>query len=372
MNAVESREILGKELNIAGIVGRNGKSTVAQMIAHCYLALEIENQLESATDFFNKMASESYEKNVKDVIMEVSECAIKEKVASYIDFNHLIFTNSSENADSDEKWTMMRPFVALPLEKTAIINIDDENGADLCDVTIAETLTYALNKTADINARNIKKTMDKTVFDLYYKGSFACRTEMPYFGTYNIYNALATVAHFIAEGYEPARVAQLLSDLPQIEGYFDTISTDTGIKVIIDYARTPEAVTAVLKSLVAVCQGNIITVIGADGNTNAIQRAAIGKKALAHSKQVIFTADNPRKEAPQNIIYDMMKGSIKQNYRICIDREKAIEIALKMAKPKDVVILLGKGHEQAQIIGGKMNVFCDKTTATYLVQKFEI
>jgi len=371
MNVIEDRKILGKELNIVGIVGKNGKSTIGQIIHHCYTALEIHSKLETVENL-NEILAESYEKKVKDVIIEVCLCAIKGKKASYIDFDSLIFTNSGKNIDADERWTMRRPFIALPLNKTAIINIDDEHGTDFCDVTVAKTITYALNKSADINARNIKLSIDKTRFDLYYKGNFMCKTEMPYFGIYNIYNALAAIAHLISIGYDPAKVAPLLSNLPQIEGRFDTFTTSTGIKVVVDHARTSAAVDAVLKSLAAVYQGNIITVIGADGNTNTAERTAVGKSALAHSKQVIFTTDNPRLEEPQGIIYDIIKGNIKQNYRICIDREKAIEIALKMADPKDVVILLGKGHKKTQTIGEKTSAFCDKTTAVYLAQKFEI
>ena len=372
MSVTENNKLLGKKINIIGIVGQNGKSIIGQIIHHCYFALEIDNKLESVAEFSNKIHDESYEKSTRDVIMEVCLCSIKEKKASYIDFDSLIFTNSSENADQDEKWTMMRPFIALPLDKTAIINIDDDHGADFCDVTIAKTLTYAITELADINACDIKMAIDKTEFDLYYKGSFACKAAIPYFGVYNVYNALAAVAHLVGEGYDPARVAQLLSSLPQIKGNFDTFTTHTDIKIVVDYARTAEGVTAVLKSLTTVCQGNIITVIGADDDTTTAQRAAIGKNVLAHSKKVIFTTDNPRTEEPQNIIYDLIKGNIKQNYRICIDREKAIEIALKMAKPKDVVILFGKAYEKTSTIYKNTNAFCDKTIAKYLAHKFEI
>ena len=372
MNLIENTKLLGTELNIVGIIGKNGKSTIGQMVHHCHLALKADSNSKISTEILNEMLPQNYEKIAKNVIMEVALHSIKEKKASYIDFDNLIFTNSSKNIDTDELWTMMRPFIALPIEKTAIINIDDEHGINFCDMTVAKTLTYGLNKTADINARNIKLAINKTKFDLYHKENFICKTKIPYFGIYNIYNALATIAHFTANDYNPAKIAQLLENLPQTEGRFDTFSTNTGIKVIIDYARTPEAVDAVLKSLATIGQKNIITVIGADGNTNTAGRIAIGKSVLTHSQKVILTTDNPRSEEPQSIIYDMIKHNIKQNYRICIDREKAIEIALKAAKPKDIVIILGKGHEKTQIIGKKTSVFCDKKTAKYLAHKLEI
>ena len=368
MHQIINRKIHGKEQNIVGIVGKNGKSTIAQILHHCYTELGISNKMESAAEFFD----ESYENPEKDVIIEVSLCAIKEKLVSYIDFDSLIFTNTGKDASLDELWTIKRPFIALSLEKTAIVNIDDELGAEVCDLTIASTITYAINKPADINARNIKLAIDKTEFDLYYKGSFVCRVETPYFGIYNIYNTLTVVAQLISMDCNPEKIALLLVDLPQIEGRFDSFVTKSEIRVIVDYARTSEAIGAVLKSLATVCPGNIITVTGADANTNAAERTAIGKNALMYSKQVIFTTDNARKEDAQSIIYDIIKGNVRQNYRICIDREKAIDVALNLAKPKDVVILLGKGHEKIQIIGEATRFFCDKKTALYLVEKYEI
>ena len=372
MTVTADRKILGKELNMIGVVGKNGKSIIGQIIHHCYLALGVDNKLGTAEEFLNKILPESYEKKIKTVIIEVSSCAIKEKKVSYIDFDSLIFTNSSKNAELDEKWTMRRPFIALPLDKTAIINIDDEHGADFCDVTVARILTYGLYNSAGLNALNIKLSIDKTEFDLYYTEKFVCKVEMPYFGLYNVYNALAAIAHFVSEGYNPVKIAQLFPKLPKIEGCFDTFSTDTGVEIVIDYARTSEAIGAVLKSLASVRGGNVITVVGVHGATTAIERAAIGKNAMVNSKQVIFTTNNPQTEEPQSVIYDIIKGNIRQNYRICLNREKAIEVALKMAKPKDVVVLLGKGYKDSKIIGEKMNVFCDKTTALYLAQKLEI
>ena len=367
MNAIENKKLLGKKLNTVGVVGKNGKSAIGQMLHHCYLALEINNKFESVAEFLNKIVSESYEKSIRNVIIETCLCSIKERKASYIDFDSLIFTNSSEYTDSDEKWTMMRPFIALPLDKMAIINLDDDHGAAFCEITIAKTLTYGIKNPADIIARDIKLAIDKTEFNLYYKGDFAHRVEIPYFGVHHVYNALATIAHLVGEGYNPVRIAKLFPSLPQIEGCFDTFTTDTDIKVIVSDARTLEAINTVLKSLVTVCLPNIITVIGVGEATNMKERVAIGKSVLAHSKKVIFTNANPQTKEPQSIIYDLIKESIKQNYRICIDREKAIEIALKMAQPKDVVILLGNRHDNNQ-----RTRFCDKATAKYLAHKFEI
>ena len=384
-----------KKLNMVGVTGTNGKTTVTHLIHYMYQALEIPNGLIGTNSYkipgagkvtnttpmslvLNKMLAATYENDTKNVIMEVSSHGIKENRVDHIDFDTFIFTNLSEdhldyhkNMD-DYMWTKMRPFIALPAHKTAIINIDDENGPYYCDVTIAKTLTYGLQASADFSARNINQKIDTTEFDLYHKGEFSCKTVIPYFGIYNVYNTLAAIAYFVSEGYNPERVSLLLKDLPRVEGRFDTFKTTSGIYVVIDYAHTPDAVENVLKSLAAVAKGDVISVLGAGGDRDRSKRAPMGKNALAYSKHVIFTSDNPRSEEPHSIIYDMLGGSVKQNYTLCIDREIAIEKALRMAKPNDVVILLGKGHEKIQIIKGKTNPFCDKTVAQYIIQKYEL
>ncbi|MCL1990872.1 MAG: Mur ligase family protein [Defluviitaleaceae bacterium] len=372
MNVTKNRTLVGNAFNITGIIGKSGKSTIAHMIHHCYLGLGIESETGTVTEILKKINDKSYEKKAKDVIMEVYQCDIKEKKVSYIDLDTLIFTNSGKDAEINESWTMKRPFIALPIDKIAIINIDDDQGLDFCNMTVAKTVTYGFNESADIQACYIKLAIDKTQFDLHYKGNFVCHIEIPYFGFYNVYNILATIAYFVSKGYEPVNISQLLSKLPQLTGRFDTFSTESQIRVIVDYARTPEATKSILTSLMAVCGGHVITVVGADGNTPRKTRELLGKNVLSYSKQAIITSDNPRTEEPQSIVYDMIKGSARQNYRLCIDREKAIEIALKMAKPKDVVVILGKGHETKQIVKDKVSFFCDKTTAKYFIRKLDI
>jgi len=384
-----------KRLNMVGVTGTNGKTTVTHLIHYIYNALEIPNGLIGTNSYkvpgavavtnttpmssiLNEMLATSYENQIKDVIMEVSSHGIKENRVDHIDFSTFVFTNLSEdhldyhkNMD-DYMWTKMRPFIALGADKTAIINIDDEHGAYYCDVTVAKTLTFGLQDAADFSARNIKQRIGRTIFDLYDKGEFSCTVITPYFGIYNVYNTLAAIAYFAGEGYSPKRIALLLKDLPEVEGRFDTFTTNSGINVVVDYAHTPDAIENVLKSLSVVAEGDVISVLGAGGDRDRKKRAPMGKIALAHSKHVVFTSDNPRSEDPHSIIYDLLGGSVKQNYTLSIDREIAIEKALKMAKPGDIVIILGKGHEKTQTIKDKKFPFCDKTVAQYIAQKHEL
>ena len=384
-----------ESLHMVGVTGTNGKTTVTHLIYYIYQALKIDCGLIGTNAYkvpvaekvvnttpmslvLNKMLASTYENDVKNVIMEVSSHGIKESRIEHINFDIFIFTNLSpdhldyhKNMD-DYMWTKMRPFIALSAAKTAIVNIDNEYSSYLCDVTIAKTLTYGLQAAADFSARNIQQDIEFTEFDLYYKGRFLCRITTLYFGIYNVYNTLAAIAYFASVGYNPKDISILLKQAPAIDGRFDTFKTNSGVYVVVDYAHTPDAVANVLKSLSAVAKGDIISVLGAGGDRDRKKRPIMGKNALAYSKHVVFTSDNPRYEEPFSIIYDMLGGNVRQNYTLCIDREIAIEKALKMAKPGDVVIILGKGHEKTQSIKGKTTVFCDKTVAKYIIQKYEL
>ena len=383
------------KIKMVGVTGTNGKTTVTHLIHHVYELLEVKSGLIGTNRYvvpdapkvtnttpishdLNAMLASSFDSGIRHVIMEVSSHGIKENRVDHIDFDAFVFTNLTEdhldyhpNFD-DYMWTKMRPFIALAARADAIINIDDAHGRYFCDVTKAKITTFGLSIHADFRAINIIQQIDSTTFDLFYKNQFVANVETNMFGTYNVYNVLATIAYFYTEGYQPKRLAKLFAQLPQTSGRFETFKTTTGIYVVVDYAHTPDAIRHVLKSLSTVAPRSVLTVVGAGGDRDASKRAGMGKYALAHSTHVVFTSDNPRSEDPQAIIYDMLKGSVKTNYSICIDRERAIEKALKMAKPKDVVILLGKGHEQTQTIKGETRAFCDKKVAHYWVEKLGI
>ena len=372
MGAINEKKMLGKDQNVVGVIGKNGKSMISHFIKHCFGTLDYENKITKAENFSKKMHQDIYELDAKNVIIETSVCEIEENYASYIDFDHLIYINSAKYANTNDIWTMKRPFIALPINKKAIINLDDEHGADFTDITIADVISFGIREEADLRAANIKLTFDDTTFDLYYKGDFICETTIPFFGNYSVYNTLATVAYFVSLGHQPGKIAGILTGIPKLNGKFEQVQTGNDIRVFVDYARNPDAIESVLKSLNTLCMGDIISVVGADGFTNRHDRSKMGKITLALSKNVVFTNDNPRTEEPQGILYDMIRDSVRQNYRICTDREKAIEIALKMAKPNDVVLLFGKGHEKVQIVGEKIKNFCDVKTANYLIHKYEI
>lgn len=139
--------------------------------------------------------------------------------------------------------------------------------------------------------------------------------------------------------------------------------------VVIDYAHNPDAIFQVLTCLNVIATGQIITVLGAGGNRDKAKRKIMGKHATRLSDHVFFTSDNPRNEDPLSIIYDLLSGTSSVNYTVIVDRAKAIEAAIKKAKPNDLVVVLGKGHEKTQNINGKIVPFNDKIVVEEVIRK---
>ena len=154
-----------------------------------------------------------------------------------------------------------------------------------------------------------------------------------------------------------------------LKGRFEYIKTSDDITVVIDYAHNPDAIFQVLTCLNVIADGEVITVLGAGGNRDKEKRKIMGKHATNLSDHVVFTSDNPRNEDPLNIIYDLLSGTSGVNYTVIVDRAKAIEAAIKQAKPHDLVVVLGKGHEKTQNINGKNVPFSDKIVVEEVIRK---
>jgi len=384
-----------KKLHMIGVTGTNGKTTITYLVQHVFDGLGINSGLIGTNGWWvglkkqathttpmsvdlNELLLEGVKHEIPYVVMEVSSHGIKENRVDQIDFDRFIFTNiTEEHLDyhktfADYLFTKMRPFVQFHdynQDKVAIINCDDEYGEYFINATNGRTLTYGCQEKADFCAKNIMSTLDRTEFTLYVKGQFVTNVNIPLFGKYNVYNVLAVLAYFYSIGYGPSEVVPILETVSVIEGRFETIKTESGLTVVIDYAHNPDAILQVLTALNIVVTGEIITVLGAGGHRDKMKRKVMGKHAVTLSDHVVFTSDNPRDEDPLNIIYDLLADTNSVNYSVVIDREKAIEMALKKAKPNDYVIILGKGHEKTQNINGKIIPFSDKIVVEEVIRK---
>lgn len=384
-----------KDISLVGVIGTNGKTTITYLIQHVFECLGVDSgligtngswvgQKKKATHTtpmsvdLNDLLQEGVKHNLPYLVMEVSSHGIKENRVDQIQFDRLIFTNiTPEHLDyhktfEDYLFTKMRPFIQLSdydEDKVAIINCDDEHATDFIGATNGKILTYGCQARADLFAEDIVYKLERTEFSLYVKGEYVTRMAIPLFGKYNVYNVLSVLAYFYSLGYDLLKIVSYIENVSSIEGRFEYIKTNDDITVVIDYAHNPDAIFQVLTCLNVIADGNIITVLGAGGNRDKAKRKIMGRHATRLSDHVFFTSDNPRNEDPLSIIYDLLSGTSSVNYTVIVDRAKAIEAAIKKAKPNDLVVVLGKGHEKTQNINGKIVPFSDKIVVEEVIRK---
>ena len=169
-------------------------------------------------------------------------------------------------------------------------------------------------------------------------------------GDYNIYNYITSVILVNNFGYDIEDILKINVKAPK--GRMELLKYGTN-SIFVDYAHKPDAVKKVLENTLKFKKGKIITIIGCGGNRDKNKRPIMGKIASENSDYVIFTNDNPRDEEPKKIINDILEGVKKQNYEIILDRKKAIKKGISLLKQNDILLVLGKGHEDYQIIKGK-------------------
>ena len=247
----------------------------------------------------------------------------------------------------------------LPEGAFAITNADDKNGLFMVQNTKAEVKTYAQRTAADYKARILEESFEGMNLDIDGHEVF-----VQFVGRFNVSNLLAVYGAAIMLGREPEEVLIALSIMKPVNGRFETIRSREGVTAIVDYAHTPDALANVLGTINEVLQkrGQCWTVCGAGGNRDKGKRPLMAQEAVQHSDRVIITSDNPRFEDPQDIINDMLAGLTEEQRRnvlSIVNRKEAIRTACMMARPGDVILVAGKGHEDYQIIQGVKHHFDD-------------
>ena len=226
--------------------------------------------------------------------------------------------------------------------------------------TKAEKMGYSVRSMSDFKTKIIEDGFDGLKLEINRKEVF-----LPFIGKFNAYNLTAVYGAAILLGCEPDEALLTLSALKPVSGRFESIDAPSGYKVIVDYAHTPDALKNVLETIdnILATEAQLITVVGCGGNRDSGKRPLMAKEAVKASHQVIFTSDNPRNENPQTIIDEMMAGVEQEDLKkviTIVDRYQAIKTAMLLAKPKDVVLIAGKGHENYQEVNGVRSHFDDK------------
>ena len=377
-----------KKLNLIGVTGTNGKTTVTHLIQKLF---ETENKKCALIGTLgNKMFSEdSYhdakhttpqapelqglfydilKKNIPNVVMEVSSHALAQHRVDYTEFNGAVLTNLTQD-HLDFHITMHNYFKAkaklfdnLCTGDFAVINADDTYAAKFLEVISAgvKVYTYGINMPADVRAGNIQFDESGASFTCDVQGK-KYDVKLIMNGMFSVYNVLAAITVAVAQGFDIERSIKTLESIQGVAGRFEVVVNKP--TVIVDYAHTPDGLENVLKAAREITPetGKLVCVFGCGGDRDATKRPKMGAIAEELADKVIVTSDNPRSEDPQQIITDILAG-LKSVNNVVVepDRELAIREASKIANINDVVVVAGKGHEDYQILADKTIHFDDR------------
>ena len=371
------------KLKLIGITGTNGKTTIATLLYKlfrdlgykCGLLSTVENQVNGhviqATHTtpdpveINRLMDEMVSQGCDYCFMEVSSHAIAQHRIGSLKFSGGIFSNLTHDhldyhKTFDEYLKAKKTFFDnLPANAFALTNSDDKNGSVMLQNTKAHKKTYGLKSMADYKARILENQFEGLLLQI--------DSEEVWFkmvGTFNAYNLLAVYAAAMLLEQDKAKILTSLSKLTGARGRFDYIIAPNKIIGIVDYAHSPDAIQNILSTIHDIRKGNekVITVIGCGGDRDKTKRPVMAKAACEWSDRVILTADNPRSEDPAQIIKDMEEGvdpAFKRYTVSIIDRREAIKTACMLARPGDIVLIAGKGHEKYQEINGVKTHFDD-------------
>jgi UDP-N-acetylmuramoyl-L-alanyl-D-glutamate--2,6-diaminopimelate ligase len=250
----------------------------------------------------------------------------------------------------------------------AIINIDDSWGKRLFEETEIEKLSISTHdqkanwKIIDSSLAD-PSSSSKSVVELTIAGpgGILLSIATPLMGDYNSANVLMALALAVESGIDPLSAANALSNAKGAPGRMESIELGQRFSAVIDYAHTPDAVSAALKAVRSSTKGRIIAVLGCGGDRDAAKRPLMGQALISGADLAIFTSDNPRSEDPLSILNQMHEGmKLTENHFVIVDRSKAIKFAIENAVEGDCVLVLGKGHETGQEIKGKISPFDDR------------
>lgn len=358
-------------LKLIGITGTNGKTTSA------YLAYQMLNLLGKKSAYIGtlgfmcdgeftelpntspeiltiyKLLMKAKEAKCEYVVMEVSNFALEFKRVEGLKFIAGAFTNLTE--DHLDYHKTMENYMNCKLKLTdylkkdgvLLVNKDDEVSQKFIE-RFQNTKTFGYGN-CDYGVLKDDIHPDHTDIDfMVYGKQYHVRTNLT--SKFNVYNYLTTFSILHELGFACEDLINETKNLKAPKGRCETYKVKDGFAVV-DYAHTPDAVLKVVTAYKELAKARVITLVGCGGDRDPLKRPIMGEIASQYSDYVIFTDDNPRTEDPQKIMDDILKGVKKNNYEVCLDRREAIKKALDMIQKDDIVLLLGKGHEDYQILG---------------------
>jgi len=371
-------------LKVAGVTGTNGKTTIASLLYKTFSLLGYKVGLISTIKYYvgndefpathttpdalqiQELMAKMVEAGCEYCFMEVSSHAIDQDRISGIQFDGGIFTNlTHDHLDyhvtfAEYLKAKKKFFDNLPDTAFALTNADDKNGMVMLQNTKALKQTYSLRSLANFHCKILEKHFDGMLLSIDGHEVWTHFT-----GVFNASNLLAVTGAAILLGAGRDEMLRILSELRPVSGRFEIIRSPEGKYAVVDYAHTPDAIQNVLSGITEIRTGNeqVITVVGAGGDRDKTKRPKMAAEAVKLSDKVILTSDNPRSEEPEQILADMEAGiepHQKSKVLSIVNRKEAIRTACMLARPGDIILVAGKGHEDYQEIKGVKHHFDDK------------
>ena len=382
-----------REIQVVGITGTNGKTTTAYLLAGIFEAVGIRCGLLGTVAYrtgaevreatrttpeapdLQALLREMADSGCGACAMEVSSHALSLRRVDDITFAAGIFTNLTRDhldfhADMDNYFQAKRRLLTmLPRDAPSVLNVDDPRGSALVEAG-GRPMTFAINRPADITPGPLSFSLEGLVFDIRTPRG-TVRVKSTLVGRPNVYNILAAVATATALGLPFDAVERGLEAVTGVPGRFQIVSRPADeVTVVVDYAHTDDALRNLLETARPLARGRVMTVFGCGGDRDRTKRPLMGAVAGRLSDLVVVTSDNPRSEDPDRIIEEILRGLTADAIRegaprvlTIADRRAAIVKAIELARPGDLVLIAGKGHEKYQVVGAQVLPFDDVTVA---------
>lgn len=399
-----------RKLKLVGITGTKGKTTTSYLIKAIIEAAGHSTGLIGTIDYrvgnkvypapnttpesldLQRLMAEMVEMKAGYCVMEVSSHALALGRTDGCVFETAVFTNLAQDhldfhKDMDAYFqAKLLLFSGLSAAKTAVVNSDDASSAEIIRQTRAAVSTTGLSGRADIRP-------DREIGHGIHGLSFSARTpkgavvvESPLVGKHNVSNILSAIGAGLALGFGTDAIARGIKAMKAVPGRMEKVDEGQLFGVLVDYAHTEDSLVRLLEAVRELAKGRVITLFGCGGERDRTKRPKMGAAALQGSDVVIVSTDNPRSEDPIEIIREIetgMTAGIKMScvnvkpevfagkvpYMVIPDRAEAVEAAINLARPGDVVVLAGKGHEDYQIIGNAKIPFDDREEARKAIRK---
>lgn len=366
------------KLRLIGVTGTNGKTTTTFLIkeildllgvkagligtvANFIGAEELSTSLTTPECYaLQELFSRMVKAGCSYCVMEVSSQALAQERVEGCVFEEAVFTNlTQDHLDYHKTFSAYAAAKAKLFEKSrrALLNLDDAAWPLMRDSCSGEISLYSTVEDADFTATQIEYSPIGVSYLLNHQGrSLSVKANIP--GKFSVYNTLAAISTLIDLGFDAKAVVEAVGKIGGVKGRIERLPLDTDFSVIIDYAHSPDGVENILRAVRPITKGRILTVFGCGGDRDKSKRPIMGETAARLSDMIFVTSDNPRSENPIQIIEDILVGTKKWDTPCLCEpsRTEAIRAALKEAKPGDTVLLLGKGHENYQILNtGKIH-----------------